>query len=179
MKKYFFALLLVLLFFNSIYPQNIEIKSLKYYPGNDQAGFPLIGVNGSGQKLTIEFDIKDQHIPDISIVFRFCDMNWKSYDNLFLSNFGKNIARNLNLEKLPTTVREADYHFKGAFPDANNYVEFPFSGNWMFFITDVQDTSIVYGHGKFYVIENVINIQDTLSRLFTWSFTCLLLTILS
>jgi hypothetical protein len=83
---------------------------------------------------------------------------------LFLSNFGKNISRGLDFEKLPANVREADYHFKGKYPDANDYVEFPFSGNWMFYITDTQDTSIVYGYGKFYVVQNVNDIQDTLTN---------------
>jgi len=164
LKKLFVVSLVVLFCIPRIYSQNIQVKSLKYFPGNNMTGFPIIGAGANGGYLTIDFDIMAKQIPDLSIVFRFCDMNWKSYDNLFLANFGKNIARNINFEKLPTTVQQADYHFKGTFPDANNYVEFPFSGNWMFFITDSQDTSKVYGYGKFYVVQNAIEIQDTLTK---------------
>ena len=150
--------------FSYLYSQDVQIKSLKYYPGNNKTGFPIIGTGNNGGYLTIDFDIKAQHIPDLSIVFRFCDMNWRSYDNVFLANFGKNIERNINFEKLSTTVQQADYHYTGTFPDENKYVEFPFSGNWMFFITDTQDTSKVYGYGKFYVVQNAIDIQDTLTN---------------
>jgi len=162
LKKHFTIPFIVFLFLNNIYSQDVQIKSLKYYPGNNQAGFPLIETGSNSSFLTIDFDIKSVHIPDMSIVFRFCDMNWRVYDNLLLLNFGKNISRNLNFEKLPTTVQEADYHFKGTFPDKNNYVNFPFSGNWMFFITNAQDTSIVYAYGKFYVVQDAIEIHDTL-----------------
>jgi hypothetical protein len=163
LKKFFLISTVVLSLINVLYAQVVQVKSLKYYAENNQAAFPVIDA-GSGGYLTIEFDLKATHIPDLAIVFRFCDMNWKAYDNLFLSNFGKNISRGLDFEKLPANVREADYHFKGKYPDANDYVEFPFSGNWMFYITDTQDTSIVYGYGKFYVVQNVNDIQDTLTN---------------
>ena len=162
MEKYFLLTCLLILFSIHLFPQNIQVKSLKYYPENDETGFPLIGIGPNGGYLTIDFDIKAKRIPDFNIVFRFCDKNWKPYDNIFLSNFGKNIARNLNVEKLPTTVLEADYHFRGTYPDVNNYVDFPFSGNWMFFITDAQDTSMVFAYGKFFVVQDIIDIHDTL-----------------
>ncbi len=104
------------------------------------------------------------HQPDLSIVFRFCDRNWNPYENAFLINFGKNVAPNISLNNLPTTVQKAMYHYHGKFPDSNRYVSFPFSGNWMFFITDAQDTSKVYGYGKFYVVRDEIAIHDTLKN---------------
>ena len=163
LKKYFLIPIVFLFLININYAQSVEVESLKCYAKNNQTAFPIID-SGSGGYLTIEFDIKATHIPDLSIVFRFCDMSWKAYDNLFLSNFGKNIARGLSFEKLPTNVQKADYHFRGTYPDVKDYVEFPFSGNWMFYITDAQDTSIVYGYGKFYVVQNIIDIQDTLTN---------------
>jgi Type 9 secretion system plug protein 1st domain len=162
LKKYFLIFAVFLFLINIVYAQAVEVKSLKYYAENNQEAFPVID-SRSGY-LTIEFDLKAVHIPDLSIVFRFCDMNWKPYDNLFLANFGKNTARSLGFVKLPTNVQEADYHFRGQYPNSNDYVEFPFSGNWMFYITDAMDTSIVYGYGKFYVVQDAIEIQDTLTN---------------
>jgi len=60
------------------------------------------------------------------------------------------------------TIEGAEYHVKESFPKDD--VEFLRSGNWKFFITDPQDTSIVYDWGEFYVVENLVelktNIQD-------------------
>ncbi len=163
MKKIFLIPAFIIFSFVNLLPQNVQVKSLKYYPREDQIGFPVIfSGGGKGDYLTVDFDIASEHIPDLDIVFRFCDMNWKPYDNIFLANFGKNTARNLNFETLPVTVTEAHYHSRDRFPNAN--VEFPFSGNWMFFITDAQDTSIVYGYGKFYVVYSEIAMHDTLKN---------------
>ena len=151
----------LLISFNS-YSQEMQIKSLKYYPGNNEAAFPVLK-NGTGY-ISIDFDIDSAHQPDLSIVFRFCDRNWKPYNNAFLTNYGKNIAPNLSMNNLPTTVQQAMYHFHGRYPDNSGYVTFPFSGNWMFFITDAMDTSKVYGYGKFYVIQNEIAVRDTIKN---------------
>ena len=76
-------------------------------------------------------------------------------------NYGKNIEYNLNFDRLPTTVLDARYHYEGYIPNKNNYVDFPFSGKWMFFITDVQDTTKIYASGKFYVISSNVTINVT------------------
>ena len=163
LRKVFLIPLLIALSSINLLPQNVQVKSLKYYRGADQTSFPIVFFGGGeGNHLTIEFDVASEHIPDMDIVFRFCDRNWKPYDNLFLANFGKNVARNVPLEFLPVTVNEAHYHFIGIFPEEN--VEFPFSGNWMFFVTDALDTSVVYGSGKFYVVNNIIAVHDTLKN---------------
>jgi hypothetical protein len=43
-------------------------------------------------------------------------------------------------------------------------ITFPYSGKWMYFITDAYDTSIVYGKGKFVVIDNELDMNVTLKR---------------
>ena len=144
-----FKLLLIFLIISAnIYSQNIEIKSLKIYTDNETE-IPVVFYNS---RLNIQFDIKSDYEPNLVIVFRFCDRNWKPYQNLFLLNYGKNIEYNLNFDLLPVTVHDARYHYEGSIPDKNNYVDFPFSGKWMLYITDSQDTSKVYATGKFYVV---------------------------
>ena len=141
-------------FIVNLYPQNIEIKSLKVFSDNETALPVLVG-----DKLNIEFDIKADYEPNLIIVFRFCDKNWHPYQNIFLLNYGKNIEYNLEFERLPSTVQDARYHFIGFVPNKNNYVNFPFSGKWMLYITDSQDTSKVYGSGKFYVIQSNVTLD--------------------
>ena len=160
-------LIVILITFTSfnIFSQDVKIKSLKYFPGENGTAFPVLTLDETNrQYLTIDFDIQANSYADMNILFRFCDKYWKPYDNVFLANYGKNTLYNLSLDKLPTNIEGADYHFHGRVPDRNGYVEFPFSGNWMFYVTDSQDTSKVYCYGKFYVVENMIEIQDTIKN---------------
>jgi hypothetical protein len=43
-------------------------------------------------------------------------------------------------------------------------VRFPFSGKWRFYLTDTQDSSIVYATGKFFVIQNDIELGVKVKR---------------
>ncbi len=162
--KYKVFLFLVLFVFQA-FPQSLVIKSLKSYGDNDETSLPIITPgNGGAQHLTIEFDVQSEFLPNLDIVFRFCDRNWNPYNNIFLFNQGKNIGYRLDFAKLPTTVKEAKYHYVGSFPDSRGYVDFPFSGKWRFYVTDSQDTSVVYATGKFYVVYPAVAIQDTLKK---------------
>lgn len=151
----------LLLFSFPVFSQSPVIKSLKIYAGDNETSFPVIVGSNSG-KITIEFDVQSINIPYMSIVFRFCDRNWIPYRNIFLLNQGYNVFYNLSFTQLPHTVTEAKYHFKQSFPDNKGIVNFPFSGNWRYYITDSQDTSNIYGQGKFYVVNPVVSLQDTI-----------------
>ena len=132
--------------------ENIKIESLEAYPDNDETALPVI----SGGKLTIEFDLNADNVPQLSVVFRFCDKNWNPTGNLFLANNGYNTYTNLDFSTLPGTVKKARYHFKESFPDNKGMVSFPFSGKWMYFITDTYDTSKVFAKGKFVYVQGPI-----------------------
>jgi hypothetical protein len=147
--KYLLIFFVTLLLINTITAQDIRVKSLKAYTG-DENSLPVY--TGGEDKLVIEFDIQSDFLPNFNIVFRFCNKDWKPYDNVFLQNIGQNIFYNLDVVRLPQSVDEAKYHFGEGFPDDNRQVTFPYSGKWMFYITDSQDTSIVYATGKFYVV---------------------------
>jgi hypothetical protein len=149
-------------------PQSLSqtdlIKSLRVY-SDSETSFPILTPReNDNQFLTLEFDIDSEVIPNLNIVFRFCDRNWNPYNNLFLLNNGKNIEYDLDFDLLPFTCEDARYHFKGLFPNNNNFVDFPFSGKWMFFITDIHDTSKIYASGKFYVVYNDVDIEIILKN---------------
>ena len=113
--------------------QELSIKSLKVY-SSTETSFPILTpFEDDNQKLTIEFDVDSDVLPSMNIVFRYCDRNWQPYENIFLQNNGKNIEYDLDFDILPFTCQDARYHFKGVFPNNENYVDFPFSGKWMFF----------------------------------------------
>ena len=143
------------------FSEDVIIKSLRVYSSNDETLLPVIS---EGSNITIEFDIESEFEPNLNIIFRFCDKDWNPTDNIFLTNLGKNTAYFLELKTLPTTVENAKYHFKDIFPGNYDDVEFPFSGKWMFYVTESNDSSIVYASGRFYVILNEIKLNVTLKR---------------
>lgn len=152
-------ILILLIFYSTIFADDLLIKCLKTTKQGAELQ-PAVIIHG--EKLKIEFDVQSRLLPDLIIVFRFCDKNWKPVDNIFLKNNGYDIERNLWFDKLPHTVSGADYHYKDLFP--NNNVTFPYSGKWRYFITDYQDTSIVFGEGKFIYLHDPIPIYTDLKR---------------
>jgi len=159
--KYLSLMLFVLAFSAVVHSQEIKIKSLEVYPGGDRLSLPVIT---SDNKLIIEFDVQSDFEPTLNIVFRFCDYGWTPTKNIFLLNQNRNQFLLFNFYRLPVTVEDAEYHFKGSFPDKDDFIEFPFSGKWRFYITDQQDTSIVYAQGRFYYIESKVELSPRLKQ---------------
>ncbi len=160
MLKYF-VLLLLLTGYNYVYTQDIQIKSLVTYTTDDRLALPVLtGEN----KFVIEFDIVSDFEPILSILFRFCDEGWMPTNNIFLLNQNRNTLQLFEFDRLPVTVEDADYHFKGSFPDRDSFIELPFSGKWRFYITDRQDTSLVYAEGRFFVVNSEVNLRSILKR---------------
>ena len=159
LQKFFQPLVFISIYSVLIFPQKLNIKSLRVY-SDSETSFPILTpLEEHNKKLGIEFDIDSDVLPNMNIIFRYCDNNWIPYDNIFLANYGKNIEYDLDFEILPFTCEDARYHYKGFFPNENEFVDFPFSGKWMFYITDVQDTTKVYGSGKFYVVYNEVKMD--------------------
>ena len=155
--------ILFLLLSINVFAQDFEIKSLKTYTAGNEASFPVIDYGtGNPSKITIEFDIASDYQPFLNIHFKFCDKNWEPYDNIFLVNQGHDFERNLYLEKLPNDVTGANYHFKKNFPSQD--VWFPFSGKWIYYITDSQDEETVYASGKFIVVYPGLKLNARISR---------------
>ncbi|MGB5894502.1 MAG: hypothetical protein WBG58_10010 [Ignavibacteriaceae bacterium] len=158
MLKYF-ALLLLLTGYDSIYTQDIQIKSLATYTTDDRLAIPVLT---SENKFIVEFDVLSDFEPTLSILFRFCEEGWMPTKNIFLLNQNRNSKQLFHFERLPVTVEDADYHFNGSFPDRDGFIELPFSGKWRFYITDRQDTSLVYAEGRFFVVNNQVNLHSAL-----------------
>lgn len=149
-------LLILLISLTNLYSTDIVIKSLQCSVNNNLSKLPILKL-GSSDKMTIEFEIESEFEPSFSIVFKFCDSDWIPYDNLLLENRGGNILYNVNVKRLPVTTEGANYFVSEKFPQ--NQIEFPFSGKWMYFITDNQNTSIIYDYGKFFVVEDLIEFK--------------------
>ena len=154
MKKILFILLFAIIVFG----QEAEIKSLLVYTESPKELAIVRGAN----KLTIEFDVAAVSEPSFVIEFRFCNKNWQPYESTFLLNQGYNTAYNLWFEQIPVPSGDVRYHYKDTFPNFD--VTFPFSGKWMFFVTDANNPDDVYATGKFYVIKNQIGVTAKLDH---------------
>jgi len=168
MYKYF--LLILLLSFFKANAQEVEIRSLKTYIDDpaieqDEITFPVLVYDAElNPNLKISFDVNSEFEPRLSIVFRFCDKNWKPYTNLMLTNSGENILPYLNFTLLPSTIEDAKYHYDGTFPDADGYITLPFSGKWQYYITESNDTSVIYASGKFLVVRDPLEMRTSIKR---------------
>ena len=164
LKNIFVILLIILLSSKFLFPSDIEIKSLKSYTDNKTSLPVIINGNQNASYLNIEFDINSVRIPALKLVFRFCDKNWNPTDNVFLANNGQNVSPELDVYNLPVNIEGARYRYEGSFPDEKGYVTFPFSGKWKFFITDSFDTSKVYASGRFFVINQELNLNVNIKK---------------
>lgn len=146
----------------SVFPQDFIIKSLNVYTTDNQTSLPVLT---GGNKIVIEFDVQGRYVPNMSIVFRFCDKGWTPTRNTFLLNSQYSTYYFLDFEELPIMVADdARYHHKSSYPDERDQVKFPFSGKWRFYLTDTQDTSIVYATGKFFVVNDDVELSVRVKR---------------
>lgn len=164
MRRNFLILLILLIIGGSnSSASDFILKSLRVYSSLDQTEFPIIDLRDSIKKsITIEFDILSVSMPNLNIIFKFCDSQWNPYENVFLLNPGYNTEYNIWFERLPQRVTGARYHYQGSFPNRN--VSFPFSGKWKFFIVDSQNPKQIYGEGKFFVIYPEVKINVSINR---------------
>lgn len=137
-----------------------QIKSLRVFSSGDQISFPIIDYSDPDKKsITIDFDVQSDYMPNLNIIFKFCDADWNPYDNAFLLNPMYNSETNLWFNKLPNNIHGARYHYNGTFPNSN--VTFPFSGKWKFFIVDSFNKNLILASGRFFVVypQVKLNIQ--------------------
>ena len=158
------GLILIFLFVicANLFPQDFVVKSLNVYTTDNLTSLPVVTIDN---KLVIEFDVQGDFIPNMNVVFRFCDKGWIPTKNVFLLNSQYSTYYFLDFEELPiTVVDDARYHHKSTYPDDRDQVRFPFSGKWRFYVTDTQDTSIVYASGKFFVIRDKVDLSVRVKR---------------
>lgn len=154
---------LILLIQMKAYASELEIKTLRVYSTGDETSFPIIDSSDKTKNsITIEFDIDAEFIPNLNILFYFCDSEWNITDNVFLTNPISNKETNISLNTAPPNLSGVAYHYSGKFPDNN--VKFPFSGKWKFLIVDAHDNNLVYDSGKFFVVYPEVKLDAVTAR---------------
>lgn len=155
-------ILSIFLFSINLYSQDFIVKSLNVYTTDNLTSLPVLT---GDNRLVIEFDVQGRFIPNMNIVFRFCDKGWTPTKNIFLLNSQYSTYYFLDFEELPVmVVDDARYHHKSTYPDDRDQVKFPFSGKWRFYLTDTEDSSIVYATGKFFVVNENVQLSVEVKR---------------
>lgn len=149
------SIILLLALFTGISAQT-TVKSLQI---NNGKRIPVVTKNADGytSPLHIYFDVESDQMPNMDIIFRFCDKNWQPYAALEFQNSINSVDRNLDFESLPAGIEGADYYFRGNYPSKE--VNFKFSGHYIFEIVDTYNHNQVYEYGKFFVVEQIVELD--------------------
>ncbi len=145
------------------------IRGLRVYAGNNETTVPVIirgdrDENGqpilSNDFITIVFDVNESSPPRLQIKFRHCSKNWEVDDIPIVKDDFYSTSRFLFYEPSPVGVKHYTFHFKNAFPSADNpFVRFLYSGNWTFDVLKEFDERTVYASGRFYVVDAIADIR--------------------
>ena len=142
---------------------DLEIKTLRIYSTGDETSFPVIDYSDKTKNsVTIEFDIDSGFIPNLNILFYFCDSEWNVTNNVFLTNPLYSKETYLSLDTAPPNLSGVTYHYSGKFP--NNNIKFPYSGKWKFFIVDSHDSNLIYDSGRFFVVYPEVKLNTTTAK---------------
>lgn len=163
MKNLLLGFVLASFLYQTLFANDFSIKSLRTYSSDYEDAFPIVMYSEEGNKnnLVIEFDIEAEYQPNLIIQFKFCDRNWTPYESAFFANEGYNTAYSLWFETLPASIEGADYHYSDSFP--NYDVTFPFSGKWIYNITETGNGN-VYATGKFYVVKPELSMIGQITK---------------
>ncbi|MFA6468107.1 MAG: type IX secretion system plug protein domain-containing protein [Bacteroidota bacterium] len=158
------ALLLVIAF--SVSAQ-VKIYGLRAYANDDEYRPPVIM---QGEQVTIEFDITISQPPDLRIVFRHASKDWVVDDNLFVNDPPKIRSEALLFSPAPTGIYHYTFRYKNSFPNSKNFVEFVYSGNYIYTIVDHGEDNREIASGKFIVAENAVPVSMTLRNIYHSDF---------
>jgi Type 9 secretion system plug protein 1st domain len=134
---------------------------LRVYANGDEYMPPIIH---TGESITIEFDVDTPLAPDLQINFRHASKDWVPDENLFLDDKIHDHSVHLSFDPAPNGVHKYTFHYKNSFPDENGFVQFRYSGNYLFSIVQKGDENKELGEGRFIVSENLVNPSMTVDN---------------
>lgn len=148
MKK----ILLLLIVAVSFSISQVEIFGLRTYAIDDEYRPPIIL---KSEYITIEFDVTTPLPPNVQIIFQHASKDWKVDENLFVNDPAKIRATILFYSTAPNGVYHYTYRYKNSFPNSKNYVEFVYSGNYIYTIVNRDDNDKILASGRFIVAEDL------------------------
>jgi hypothetical protein len=148
------------------------IRGLSVYAQGNEQNFPVIvrdsvdqfGLPTRSKKyITIQFDVLAAEPPLLKIRFLHCDRNWHPENNVFIQDENHNTSFYLDFRTSPGGVVNYHYRYRNRFPDSEGIVQFNFSGNWIFKVLDKDETT-VFAEGRFFVVDNIVPTDVTVTN---------------
>lgn len=156
----FFAALGMILF-PAVLSAQVEIFGLRTYANDDEYRPPIIS---QSEYITIEFDVTISQPPNVQVIFKHASKDWKVDENLFVNDPAKIRSFTLNYSVAPNGVYHYSYHYKNAFPNKKDFVQFIYSGNYVYSIVNLDEEDKVLATGKFIVAEAQITTSMTVEN---------------
>ena len=142
--------IILFLFFTAQLFAQVEIFGLRTYANDDEYRPPIII---KSEQVTIEFDVTTSLPPNLHIIFKHASKDWKIDENLFVNYEPKTRSETLFFTAASNGVYHYTYRYKNSFPNDKNFVEFVYSGNYIFSIVNRDANDQVLAEGKFIVAE--------------------------
>ena len=130
-----------------------EVFGLRTYAADDEYRPPVILKN---EYVTIEFDVTTEQPPNLNIIFRHASRDWVVDRNTFVNYEPKLRSETLFYTAAPNGVYHYTYHYKNSFPNKMNFVEFPYSGNYLYTVVDREAGDKVIAEGRFIITESAV-----------------------
>jgi len=133
-----------------------RIKGVRLY-GQTEADLPV--VRQASAPMMLEFDLLDDAPPNLQIRFVHCDRDWNPTQTIFV-NDGLRLRTRSDLPYgyAPQGVKGYSFEYRVAIPQEPQFEGFPFSGNYLLEIHDL-DRNELLAQGRFFVVESLIQPQ--------------------
>ena len=131
----------------------VEIYGLRTYANDDEYRPPIIKMD---EQITIEFDVTTPLPPYLNIIFKHASKDWYVDQNEFVNYQPKTRSETLLYTTAPNGVYHYSYRYKNTFPNGRNFVQFTYSGNYVYSIVNRDANDQILAEGKFIVAESSV-----------------------
>ena len=136
-------------------PPAETVRTTQLYRSGDEGSLPILPL-GSGQTLTLEFDLLADYGDTFSIYFYHADRQWRR--DLLPVEFLKTFQSDDILDYEPSLATEVRYsHYAYEFPNQN--IQFLRSGNYILRVTESGDERAVVFERAFFVTEQAAEVD--------------------
>ncbi|MFZ4619690.1 MAG: type IX secretion system plug protein domain-containing protein [Bacteroidota bacterium] len=140
----------------SVLSAQTEIFGLRTFANNDEYRPPIITKD---EYITIEFDVTTDLPPNLNVIFRHTSKDWVVDRNTFVNYEPKLRSEALLYSTAPNGVYHYTYRYRNFFPNRKSFVEFPYSGNYIYTIVDRDARDQVLAEGRFIIAETGVPVS--------------------
>jgi hypothetical protein len=146
---------------DSLHVAITSVLNLRIFGAGDPASPPILRLPVDGKPaggigsdaLTVEFEMRSDILPNITLQLVHCDRNWVPTENVFIQDPFRLRSNDFEIERAPVGVTHYDYICRLTFPKVGSKPDVQFSGNYLARIVDYYDPNKVLAEGRFFAAE--------------------------